>query len=103
MVTSNLDLTQVSFYALMEALDGRPLDDPLILVEWYLKMQLITNATEGLPNYRSFVEGGTYHTILGEDDYYVPGQSGVTTRDWNEAMITFGTEGWDTIDVGPPF
>lgn len=103
MITSNLDLTQVSFYALMEALDGRPLDDPLLFVEWYLKMQFITNATEGLPNYRSFVEGGTYHTILGDDAYYQPGESGVSVRDWNEAMITFGTDGWDNIDVGPPF
>jgi hypothetical protein len=103
MITSNLDSVQVDFYALMEALDGRPLDDPLLPIEWYLKMQLITNATEGLRNYRSFIDGGTYHTILGSDDYYQPGQSGVSVRDWNEAMVTFGREGWDNIDVGSPF
>lgn len=103
MVTSNLDSVQIDFYALMEALDGRPLDDPSLPVEWYLKMQLITNATEGLRNYRTFIDGGTYHTILGSDGYYQPGESGVSVRDWNEAMVTFGREGWDHIDVGSPF
>jgi hypothetical protein len=55
---------------LEEALDSRPLDDPRLPIEWYLKMQLITNATEGLRNYRSFIDGGTYHTILGSATSY---------------------------------
>ncbi|MEM9385448.1 MAG: pectin acetylesterase-family hydrolase [Pseudomonadota bacterium] len=103
MFTSNLDDTQVDFYALMEALDGRPLDDPAIPLEWYLKMQAITNATEGLRNYRTFIEDGTFHTITVSDEYYLPGASGISVRDWNQAMITFGVEGWDTVDVGSPF
>ncbi len=103
MFTTNLDSTQVDFYALMEALDGRPLDDPAIPLEWYLKMQAITNATEGLRNYRTFIEDGEFHTITGSAEYYVPGASGVSVREWNEAMVTFGVQGWDTIDVGSPF
>lgn len=103
MFTSNLDSVQVDFYALMEALDGRPLDDPAIPLEWYLKMQAITNATEGLANYRTFIEDGSFHTITASDEYYAPGAAGISVRDWNQAMITFGVDGWDTVDVGSPF
>ena len=103
MVTSNLDSTQISFYALMEVLGGRQTDLDRLPIEWYAKMQLITNTTEALPNYRSFVEGGTYHTIIGDDQYYEVGESGVSLRDWNAAMISVGTAGWDNVDVGSPF
>ena len=103
MLTSNLDTTQIGFYTVMELEAGAPLDPAALALGWYLKMQGITNATEGLRNYRSFIEGGTYHTIVASERYYEAGQSGVSVRDWNAAMITPGTEGWDNIDVGSPF
>lgn len=103
MVTSNLDSVQVGFYALMELLAGRQGNLALIPLEWYAKMQLITNATETLPNYRSFVEAGTYHTIVADDRYYQAGESGVVFRDWNQAMINGSPGSWVTVDVGAPF
>ncbi len=102
-LTSNRDTVQIGFYGLMELLGGR-LDNLLqIPVEWYLKMQAITNATEALPNYRTFIEDGDYHTVIAEDRYYQPGASGVSVREWNDAMLTAPRAGWQTIDVGSPF
>jgi hypothetical protein len=106
MITSNLDLVQIGFYALMRSLDGPLPPRQVLAAEWCLSMAAMTDATEAaVPNYRSHVEAGLYHTIVGSDDYYgfEDSASGVPISEWNRAMIKPGNRNWQTIDVGAPF
>jgi hypothetical protein len=64
-LTTNLDGVQVFFYGLMKGVV--PPDLPTAL-EWYLSMAQMTALTASLPNYRFFIDAGTFHTFIGDNN-----------------------------------
>ena len=64
-------------------------------------MQYIVNVTASLPNYRFFVEGGTFHTFIASDEaVYEPGVSGFVLADWVHKMITHGNPAvWQNVNT----
>lgn len=100
-LTSNLDLVQIAFYGLMRGVF--PPDD-VVAAEWYFAMAQMTAATASLPNYRFFIDAGTFHTFIGSDEQvYEAGANGITLADWVRAMIKPGNRVWENLDAGPPF
>lgn len=100
-LTANLDLTQVFFYSLAK---GNFTPGQQEAVEWYLGMKGITSATAALPNYRFFIDGGTFHTFYGSDQRtYDIGVNGISVADWTRAMIKPGNRVWDNLEAPPPF
>ena len=77
---------------------------PLPTGEWYFTMAALTGQTAALPNYRFFIEDGTFHTfIFSDDQFYQSGANGVSVADWISAMIKPGNRPWDNLDAGAPF
>lgn len=99
-LTTNLDVVQVAFYALMK---GELQPTQATAMEWYGGMQSSVNATASLPNYRFFIEAGTSHTFIGDDQLtYEPGVHGVSVAEWVRAMVKPGNRPWDNLDAGAP-
>ena len=97
-VTTNLDVVQIGFYSLM-----RETPPAAVALDWYLGMKAITLATSSLPNYRFFIEDGTFHTFIGGDaTTYGVGANGISLAEWLRAMIKPGKRAWDNLDAGPP-
>ena len=89
----------MDFYSLMK---GQP--PAAVAGEWYFWMTQITAAAASLPNYRFFIEDGTFHTFIGSNDAtYGVGANGVSLAEWVRAMIKPGKRAWDNLDAGPPF
>ena len=100
-LTSNLDFVQIFFYGLMK---GVVPPDEATAGEWYLSMAQITAATATLPNYRYFIDDGTFHTFIGSNEqFYNVGANGISVADWVRAMIKPGNRIWENLDAGPPF
>jgi hypothetical protein len=100
-ITAELDTTQVFFYAVMK---NKLSPGPQEFLEWYLGMKAITSATASLPNYRYFIEEGTFHTFLGNDEHtYEVGANGVSVAEWIRAMIKPGNRAWESLEAPPPF
>ncbi len=100
-ITADLDLVQVAFYALMK---GLTTPGPTEFGEWYAQMRAITAMTASLPNYRYFIDQGTFHTFLRYDDKtYDVGVNGVSVMQWMRAMIKPGNRTWDSLSAPPPF
>ncbi|MBT8067224.1 MAG: pectinacetylesterase family protein [Gammaproteobacteria bacterium] len=100
-VTTNLDGVQVFFYGLMKGMV--PPDVPTA-IEWYVSMAQMTAMTAMLPNYRFFIEAGTFHTFIGDNDaFYGVGANGISLADWIREMIKPGKRTWENQDAGPPF
>ncbi|TVQ72828.1 MAG: hypothetical protein EA372_06700, partial [Chromatiaceae bacterium] len=59
--------------------------------------------TASVPNYRFFIEDGSFHTFLASDEhFYAVGALGISLRDWINAMIKPGNRAWDNLDAGKP-
>ena len=102
-ITAELDLVQVGFYALSKSPPVLA-PGPQEAFEWYAGMKTITAATASLPNYRYFIEEGTFHTFLADDDYtYGVGANGVSVAQWIREMIKPGNRAWETLEAPPPF
>jgi hypothetical protein len=100
-LTTNLDGVQVFFYGLMKGVV--PPDLPTAL-EWYLSMAQMTALTASLPNYRFFIDAGTFHTFIGDNNaVYDVGANGISLAEWIREMIKPGDRTWDNLDAGPPF
>lgn len=99
-LTTNFDLTQIFFYAAMKGLAA---PDAATAFEWYLLMKGITAATAAIPNYRFFIDDGSFHTFIGSDAAtYGVGPNGISVADWIRNMIKPGNRVWDSLDAGPP-
>ena len=99
-LTSNLDLVQIGFYGLMRGVFP---PDALIAGEWYFSMAAMTAFTAALPNYRFFIDAGTFHTFIGSDErVYEVGANGISLADWVRAMIKPGDRTWENLNAGPP-
>lgn len=100
-LTAELDITQVFFYAVMK---GKWAPDQQDFAEWYGGMKFITAMTASLPNYRYFIEEGTFHTFLGSDEHtYGIGANGISVAEWIREMIKPGNRTWDNLEAPPPF
>jgi hypothetical protein len=100
-ITAELDGTQIFFYSVMKGNFTPSLQEA---VEWYIGMKGITSATAALPNYRYFIEAGTFHTFLGSDEHtYGVGANGVSVAQWLRSMIKPGNRTWDNLEAPPPF
>lgn len=100
-LTSDLDRTQIFFYSLMT---GNFNPGPAEAVAWYFGMKSITAATAALPNYRYFIEQGSFHTFLGSDEHtYGIGANGISVAEWIRNMIKPGKRAWENLEPPPPF
>lgn len=100
-ITAELDSTQVFFYSVMKGNFSPGLTEA---IEWYLGMKFVTLATAALPNYRYFIEDGTFHTFLGSDQYtYGVGGNGISVAEWMRNMVKPGNRTWDNLEAPPPF
>jgi hypothetical protein len=100
-LTTNLDLVQIFFYGLMK---GVVPPDTATAAEWYFTMKALTAASASLPNYRFFIDAGTFHTFIGDNSaVYDVRVHGISLADWVRAMIKPGDRVWDNLDAGPPF
>ena len=98
-ITPNLDLVQIQFYGIMKGAF-----DDVTAGEWYFTMADLTGQTAALPNYRFFIEDGTFHTfIFSDDQFYQSGAIGVSVADWISAIIKPGNRPWENLDAGAPF
>ncbi|WP_405231705.1 pectin acetylesterase-family hydrolase [Lentisalinibacter salinarum] len=103
-LTTNLDLVQVGFYALARLADDPTVPSEQIALEWYTTMATETFLTsQFIPNYRYYIEDGTFHTFIGSDvRTYGPGAEGVPLAEWLRAMTKPGKRTWENLDDGPP-
>jgi hypothetical protein len=98
-ITTNQDLVQIEFYALMRGDLVPSLSAP---GDWYQRMRAITLATAPLANYRYYVDKGTSHTVLASDEeFYGRDAHALSPAQWLAAMLGAGGP-WDTLDAGPP-
>ncbi|MCG5495899.1 pectinacetylesterase family protein [Ectothiorhodospira variabilis] len=98
-VSPNLDGVQIQFYAASLPSAQQPISPS----EWYAGLQYIVQQTASVPNYRFFIEEGSFHTFLASDEHlYGVGALGVSLRDWINAMIKPGNRAWDSLDAGEP-
>ncbi|MCG5516502.1 MULTISPECIES: pectinacetylesterase family protein [unclassified Ectothiorhodospira] len=104
-VSPNLDSVQIQFYAASLPLAQQPIiaSEQDIASDWYAGLQAIVRQTASVPNYRFFIEDGSFHTFLASDErFYAVGAHGVSLRDWINAMIKPGNRAWDNLDAGAP-
>jgi hypothetical protein len=101
-ITADLDLVQIGFYGLMK---GTFSPGPVEAAEWYAGMRAITAATAaGAPNYRYYIESGTFHTFLASDPWtYGIGVHGISVAEWIRSMTKPGNRGWGTLVAPAPF
>lgn len=100
-LTSNLDEVQIFFYGLQKG--EFPPSIPTA-VEWYFTMDQMLDQTATLPNYRFFIDDGTFHTFIGSDEQvYGVGANGISLADWITQMIKPGRRNWENLDAGAPF
>jgi hypothetical protein len=96
-LNSNLDGTQITFYALGGV---NPAEAP---AEWYRILEQSNNALSSIPNFRFLTDVGTFHTFLPSDQrFYEPGATGATVADWLKLIVRPGRTGWESLDAGPP-
>jgi hypothetical protein len=100
-ITAELDATQIFFYSVMK---GNFSPGVTEAVEWYYGMKAITSATASLPNYRYFIEEGSFHTFLGSDEHtYGIGANGISVAEWMRNMIKPGNRYWENLEAPAPF
>lgn len=94
--TTALDTVQVGFYGVMKQFYGPGGSCPNPAVDWYQQMsrQLVADASE-VGNYRFYLAGGTYHTILRSPTFYTESSAGPTFASWLGGMLASrgGTNG----------
>jgi hypothetical protein len=73
------DGTQVTYY---QAMGGGSSD------EWTTQMlQRVEDIQQAVPNFSSYVAGGSRHCIIGSNDFYSLETDGVKVRDWFAEMV----------------
>lgn len=98
--TTSFDNVQIGFYGVMKAYYGPGGSCPNPAVDWYQQMtrQLISDGTS-VRNYRYYVAGGQYHTLLRDDHFYTETTAGVPFASWLGAMLARdGGDGDDADD-----
>lgn len=86
--TPSFDGVQIFFYGAMKQLYGDPGACANPAVDWYQQMstKLVSYAST-LPNFRYYVAGGQYHTILATPGFYTENSAGVSFSEWLGDMV----------------
>ena len=86
--TTALDDVQVSFYGVMKQFYGPGGSCPNPAVDWNQQMlgTLDSYAAE-LGNFRYYLAGGTYHTIMRSPAFYTENSAGISYSSWLAAML----------------
>ena len=86
--TTALDNVQIGFYGLQKQFYGPGGACPNPAVDWYQQMskQLVSDGSE-VGNYRYYVAGGDYHTLLRDPRFYSESSAGPTFASWLADML----------------
>ncbi len=86
--TTTFDNVQIGFYGLMKQNYGPGGACPNPAVDWYQQMsqQILADGAD-LGNYRYYVAGGQYHTLLFDDNFYNETSAGVSFASWLDDML----------------
>jgi hypothetical protein len=86
--TTMFDGVQIGFYSLIETFypPGGACTNPA--VDWYQQMraQVLEDAAD-VGNYRYYVAGGSYHTLLRDAQFYAESSAGPAFADWLGGML----------------
>jgi len=87
-VTTSLDNVQIGFYGLQKQFYGPGGACPNPAVDWYQQMsqQLVADGS-AVRNYRYYLAGGTYHTLLRDPLFYSESSAGPTFASWLDDML----------------
>jgi Pectinacetylesterase len=103
--TTNFDSVQIPFYGIMKQYYGPGGSCSNLAVDWNQQMLGTLNdyATE-VDNFRFYLAGGTYHTIMSSPNFYTESSPGITYGRWVDAMLqnrggTGGSGGGDWQDA----
>lgn len=106
--TTNFDAVQILFYGVMKQFYGPGGSCPNPAVDWNRQLlgTLDSYVTE-VGNYRAYLAGGTYHSIMRWPDFYTESSPGMPFSRWVGAMLqssggTSGHGGGDWQDAACP-
>jgi hypothetical protein len=79
---------QIGFYGVMRQFYGPGGDCPNLAVDWYRQMtaQLVEYDAQ-VPNFRYYLAGGNYHTLLRSPLFYDEASAGVPFNRWLGQML----------------
>lgn len=86
--TTSFDGVQIGFYGLTKQFYGPGGSCPNTAVDWYQQMsrQIVADARD-VGNFRYYVAGGTYHTLLRDDNFYNETSAGPPFANWLSDML----------------
>ena len=98
--TTNFDLVQIRFYGVSLATNPALPSCPTagVAQNWNTSALASLGAATAAPNYRHYVAGGQYHTILRSAQFYNEASAGVRFADWTAALLKNGGDGDDHGD-----
>ena len=86
--TTAFDDVQIFFYGAMKQLYGDAGNCANPGVDWYQQMSTtLVSYANTLPNYRYYVAGGQYHTIVSSPSFYTEASGGVAFSEWLDDML----------------
>lgn len=94
--TTQFDEVQIGFYSVIKTFYPPGGSCPNPAIDWYQQMsrQLVSDARR-VDNYRFYLAGGGYHTLLRDDNYYNETSAGPSFANWLDGMLdnSGGTHG----------
>lgn len=103
--TTNLDAVQIQFYGVQKQFYGPGGSCPNPAIDW--NQQMLSNLgdyAEDVDNYRYYVAGGTYHTIMRGAQFYTESSAGIAYSKWVAGMLKseggsggHGGKPWDDV------
>jgi hypothetical protein len=106
--TTTLDGVQIAFYGLMKQFYGPGGSCPNVAVDWNQQMVgALDSYGAELGNFRYYLAGGNYHTIMRSPTFYTEQSPGIVYSEWLGAMLqsrggTNGTGGGAWQDAACP-
>jgi hypothetical protein len=86
--TTNVDGVQILFYGVMEALHGPAGNCPNPVVDWNNQMlSSLSFMASDVDNFRHYVAGGSYHTIMRSPQFYTEASAGLPYAKWVAGML----------------
>lgn len=86
--TTPLDGVQIAFYGVMKQFYGPGGSCANPVVDWNQQMLSALNAyVGGVHNYRYYLAGGTYHTIMRSPLFYSEASAGIAFSEWMAGML----------------
>ena len=86
--TTSFDGVQIGFYGVMKQFYGPGGSCPNPAIDWYQQMsrQIVADATQ-VGNFRFYMAGGQYHTLLRDDNFYNETSAGPAFAGWLGDML----------------